>query len=49
MLKAGEGLLANGSPQRDFSFRLVDYPLGLKSNLYGALRQVWTWRWASRP
>jgi len=27
MLTAGEGYLANGSPQGGFSFRLVDYPL----------------------
>jgi len=27
MLTAGEGLLANGGPQADFSFRPVNYPL----------------------
>jgi len=29
MQTAGEGLLANGGPRGDFSFRLVDYPLVL--------------------
>jgi len=29
MLTAGEGLVANGGPRVDFSFRLLDYPLGL--------------------
>jgi len=28
MLTAGKGLLANGGPRGDFSFRLVDYSLG---------------------